>query len=86
MILCKNDSRKFLYKLTNQLDQDGSIPWTIPWTEEEEEFIIKHYEESGMYYGFNRHIEKALGKSYGQVKRKVMRMREKGLIGGGKRV
>lgn len=75
-IMCDGDARRSLYELIEILDAERKTVWT----ESDEAFIIQHYEEKGMYIGFNNYIAETLGKTYSQVKSKTRRMKEKGML------
>jgi len=82
MILCDNDAQDLLYELMSKLDAVGYTRWS----QKDVDFLIKHYEEKGYYYGINRDIAKAIGKTTLAVFNKARQLRQKGLLKVGKNI
>lgn len=76
--MCEGEAKKTLYDLMDALDVGGDTSWK----EADDQFILDHYEESGMYRGFNKYISVSLNKTDRQVKSKIQAMRNKGLLDG----
>lgn len=76
LIMCWNDARKTLYDLIKHLEDENKTAWT----DDDETYLINHYKEHGVYYGINREIAEALGKTTLQIKSKVRLLRKKGLL------
>ena len=77
-IMCDGDAKKSLYDLMGILGVNHGAEWT----KADEQFIIQHYEEKGMYKGFNNFIAATLNKTYQQAKNKTMTMQRNGMLNG----
>lgn len=76
--MCEGEAKKTLYDLMGVLGVNHGADWT----EADIQFILQHYEEKGMYKGFNNYIATTLNKTYGQAKAKTTTLKKQGHLGG----
>lgn len=76
--MCEGEAKKTMFELVGVLGMNNGAEWT----EADEQFIIQHYEEKGMYKGFNNYIATTLNKTYYQAKNKTQNMQRAGKLNG----
>jgi len=76
--MCEGEAKKHMFELMGLLGADNGAEWTSA----DEAFIIQHYEEKGMYKGFNNFIATTLNKTYYQAKNKTQNMQRAGKLNG----